>query len=94
MDIKALGILGRALPPVLRMGSDPVVVRYRGSAAILSTHGAVDIIAIQPHSGSIQEFPRVEGIFWFDCASHIEVKVHSHPGEIFRIVSVGYTERD
>jgi len=46
---------------------------------MLSPQGAVYIVAIQPHSGSVQKFSRVEGIFWFDGTSYIEIEVHSHP---------------
>lgn len=92
MDIETLDILVRAFPPVLRMRSNPVVVWYRGSAAVLSAHGAVYVVTIQPHSSPVQKFSCVEGIFWFDGASHVEIQVHSHPEGIARTVSIRYAE--
>ena len=76
------------------MGSNPVVVRYRGSAAMLSAHGAIYVVTIQPHPGSVQKFPRVEGVFWFYSASYVKVEVHSHPEGFSGIVSVGFMWRD
>lgn len=65
LDVEVLHVVRRALPPVLRMIRHVVRVADNGRLAVLRARRAVEVEAVEPHSGAVEHLTRmvlVEGL--------------------------------
>ena len=82
MDVKALQVVWRALPPVIAMISNVVFVADDRALSILYASRAVKVVAIEPSPRAIEHLARPQLVLAYSsCDRMIEFQICSHSGQ-------------